>query len=75
MKTRGRFEVEVTFACPEDEAGSEYAVAVGKEKVSGKVASTGDWGDFVSRKIGTINLSKPGQQTLSLAPSPCPAAQ
>ena len=72
LKTPGRFEVEVTFACPEDDAGSEYTVAVGKEKVSGKVAGTGDWGDFVSRKIGTINLSKPGQLTLSVRPITMP---
>ncbi|MGA2796698.1 MAG: alpha-L-fucosidase [Thermoguttaceae bacterium] len=69
LKTRGRFEVEVTFACPEGDAGSEYTVAVGKEKVGGKVEDTGDWGDFVSRKIGTINLSKPGQLTLSVRPT------
>jgi len=69
LKTPGRFDVEVTFACPEGDAGSEYTVAVGKEKVSGKVENTGDWGDFDSRKIGTINLSAPGQLTLSVRPN------
>ncbi|MGD0655483.1 MAG: alpha-L-fucosidase [Thermoguttaceae bacterium] len=72
LKTPGRFEVEITFACTDDEAGSEYTIAVGKEKVEGKVDGTNDWGNFVSRKIGTINLSAPGQFTLSVRPNSMP---
>ncbi len=69
LKTPGKYDVDVSFASPDDQAGSKYTVQVGKEKVSGKVEATGDWGKFVTRKIGTLNLSAPGRLTLSVRPN------
>jgi alpha-L-fucosidase len=72
LKIPGRFEVEITLACIDNQAGSEYTIAVDKEKLSGKVEGTGEWTKFVSSKIGTLNLSTPGQLTLSVRPNTMP---
>jgi len=62
----GKFEVEVTFACEDGSAGSQYTVAVGQSKVSGKVEGTGAWNKFATRKLGAIELARAGRQTLSV---------
>jgi alpha-L-fucosidase len=66
VKTPGKFDVTVEFACENDSPGTEYTVAVGDQKVSGKVDSTGSWDKFVAKKIGTLTLSTAGQQTIAL---------
>jgi alpha-L-fucosidase len=66
LKTPGKYDLEITYAIPNDQAGSKYTVNVGKEKVSAKVEATGDWGNFTARKIGAINMPKAGQQTLAV---------
>jgi alpha-L-fucosidase len=66
LKTPGRYEVEIALACPDDQAGSKFTVSVGKEKASGQVEATGDWGNFTTRKIGVLNMPKAGKQTLAV---------
>jgi len=62
----GKYEVEVTFACEEAAAGSQYTVAVGQSKISGKVEPTGAWNKFVTRKLGIVEIAQAGRQTLSV---------
>jgi alpha-L-fucosidase len=68
LKTPGRYEVEVTIACQDSEVGSEYAVEVGKEKLTAKVEGTGSWTNFVTCKIGSVDLAAAGSFTLSVRP-------
>jgi alpha-L-fucosidase len=60
----GRFAVEVTYACPPENAGSAFTVgAEGSRPASGMVKSTGSWFDFRPEKVGEIELAA-GSQTV-----------
>ncbi len=52
----GEFEVEMTIACPDVSAGSEFVVEVGGKTLTGKVAATGSWTQFETVKLGTLPL-------------------
>ena len=66
VPTAGRYQVELTYACPDDSAGSEFTVgAEGGPSVRGKVEATGSWGAFKRFAIGELAL-KAGKQTLSV---------
>ena len=67
--TPGTFDVEITFACDNACAGSEYLLAVGEQTLPGKVEGTGGgWGNFVTKKLGSLHLVQPGRFTLSVKP-------
>jgi len=52
------FEVEMTFACPDVSAGSEFLLEVAGQQLSGKVQGTGSWTQFKTEKLGTVKLSE-----------------
>lgn len=53
----GAYTVEVEYACPATEAGSEFAISDGSESVHATVSDTGDWGNFkVDTLAGKLNL-------------------
>jgi len=52
----GKFDVEITYACPNMSAGSEYVVEVAGQQLSGKVQGTGSWTQFQTEKLGTLDL-------------------
>ncbi len=54
----GAFDVEITYACPDASAGSEYVVEVAGAKLEGKVEGTGDWTGFQTKKLGTVKLDQ-----------------
>jgi hypothetical protein len=56
----GTFTVEVTYAVDDGNAGAEYEVIIGDQRVRGKVESTGDWGHFVTVPLGTVKVSRAG---------------
>jgi len=60
------FLVQITTATPANTAGSVYAVVVGDEELRGVVKSTGDWGNFVTEPLGTIELKRAGKHTLAV---------
>jgi alpha-L-fucosidase len=62
----GKFDVELAVACEPGSAGSRVVIAVGDQKVSGTVESTGAWNKFETRKLGTIHLGKAGRNTLTV---------
>ena len=64
----GTFSVELTYACDKGSGGSTFTVAVGGQTLEGKVESTGDWTTFSTLKLGTLELAKPGKQTLTVKP-------
>lgn len=68
LKRSGTFTVEITIACDKGSGGSEYVLAVGDQKLGGKVRETGSWSTFVTEKIGTLDLARAGEYTLSVKP-------
>ncbi len=56
----GTFTVDVTYAVDNNNAGAEYEVIIGDQRVRGKVESTGDWGHFVKVILGTVKVSRAG---------------
>jgi len=66
LQRPGRFAVELTLACEKGSGGSEFVVAVGGQKLTGKVEPTGSWTTFATLKLGTIDLAKAGKHTLTV---------
>ncbi len=65
IKKPGAFEVEVTYACENGAAGSDFTVEVAGKKLAGKVEATGAWGKYVTKNLGRIDLAA-GRQTLAV---------
>ena len=68
----GTFDVEITLACDQGTGGSEYAVSVGGQELAGKVKETGSWTDFVTEKLGSVQLREAGKHTLTVKPKTKP---
>ena len=66
LEKPGTFTVELTYACDKSSGGSTFAVAVGGQKLEGKIEPTGDWTAFKTVTLGTLELAKPGKQTLTV---------
>ena len=66
VHTPGKFDVEVVYACDASMSDAQYTIAVGGSKVSGKAEATGGWAKFVTRTLGTIEISKTGHATLTV---------
>ena len=62
----GTYEVRVVFAAIRDCRGHIYAVKVGDQEVRAKVYDTGGWGEFVTERIGTLTIDRPGKHTLEV---------
>ena len=52
----GKFDVEITYACPDVSAGSQYVIEIGGKTLSGKVKGTGSWTEFKTEKLGAVEL-------------------
>jgi alpha-L-fucosidase len=66
------FDVAVTLACATGSGGSEYVLAVGGQELAGTVKDTGGWTSFVTEKLGTVKITKPGTYNLSVKPKSMP---
>lgn len=65
-----KFNVELTFACQDSDAGSEIRVEVeglGNQSLPLKVPATGGWGKFETKALGPITLPA-GSHTLRVSP-------
>jgi len=62
------FKIGITYACASGSAGSEYRVSVGGKTLNGTVRGTGDWTDFVTEELGTVELAAQGRYTLTVTP-------
>lgn len=72
LKTPGTYAVEITYACDNASGGSTFALTAGDQKLSGKVEPTGGWASFVTKKLGTLKVEKPGTQTFTVKPNTKP---
>lgn len=64
----GTYEIELWQGCGGGQGGSEVAVSVGGERFSFVVEETGHFQNFVPRRIGRIQFSRPGKQTFEIVP-------
>ena len=68
----GTFNASMTFACAAGSGGSKYILAVGGQELAGIVKDTGGWTSFVTEKLGTVKITKPGTYNLSVKPKSMP---
>ena len=66
------FDVVIILACANGAGGSEYIVTVAGQELAGKVKDTGGWTNFVTEKLGTVNIDRAGSYTLSVRPQKMP---
>jgi alpha-L-fucosidase len=71
IKKPGPFEVEVTYACENGAAGSEFSIEAADKKLTGKVEGTGGWGKYVTKNLGRIEIPA-GHQTLAVRATAMP---
>ena len=64
--------MEITFACQDANAGSEYVVEVAGQKLTGKVEATGGWTKFITRKLGSVRIDDAGRQTITVRSTAMP---
>jgi len=66
VKTDGDYGVELTYACDDGSAGSEFSVGISDAaKVTGKVDGTGAWNQFKTVSLGKVRLAA-GKQKLAV---------
>jgi putative membrane-bound dehydrogenase-like protein len=59
----GKYAVWLDYACDDGSAGNSYVLQAGLERLTGKVAGTGNWDTYKQVKVGEIQLQA-GQQRL-----------
>jgi alpha-L-fucosidase len=66
VQKAGNYQVEVTYACPPENAGSEFTVgAESGAKANATVQATGSWGTFKPFVLGELTLTA-GRHTLAV---------
>ena len=68
IKKPGRFEIEVLQGCGKGHGGSEVIVTLVDQQSRFTVKDTGHFQNFVARKIGEIELDKPGWHQIEVRP-------
>jgi alpha-L-fucosidase len=68
----GRFELEITYACQNGCAGSEFDVLVGDQRLTGKTRETGTWSRYASEVLGQVGLDRAGSHTITVQPKERP---
>ena len=58
LHTPGRFNVIVTYACPQEQAGGRFTFASGQQSLTAKVEPTRDWETYNEITLGTITLGQ-----------------
>jgi|GEM_PF-1095404 len=72
--TPGTYNVEITYGCPAEEAGSRFNVLLSEsdratQTISCETENTGGATRFKRSRIGTFTVEKPGRYTLSILPT------
>jgi alpha-L-fucosidase len=69
----GSYDVEATFACAPGSEGSEVELTIGDQSYPATVVATQGWDDFVTRQVGTIEISKTGSVDFVLKATQMPS--
>ena len=64
----GTYAVEITYAAEPNCAGAKYEVFLGETSIQRKVESTGGWGRFETKRLGTIKVPASGPTPLAVKP-------
>jgi alpha-L-fucosidase len=65
----GKYQVEIRYSCPTEEAGSVYSVLLRDHKqFQSEVKGTGSWDDYSTEEIGEIEIPEEGRYMLSVVP-------
>jgi hypothetical protein len=72
IKQPGKFQIELLSACGQGSGDSRYTLEIGDQKLEDKVPDTGSFRTFRLRKIGIVQIDKPGNYTLSIRPTSKP---
>jgi alpha-L-fucosidase len=64
----GLFEMKITYSAIEEWQGREYIVSIGPILLTSRVENTGDWYEYKTFKIGTINLQDSGKYIIMIKP-------
>jgi alpha-L-fucosidase len=65
----GTFLVSVTYSAREEWLGKAWTVSVGSQRLTAQVEHTGDWYEYKTFEIGTIDLPEPGRYTIQICPA------
>ncbi len=70
----GTFELEILQGCGPGSGGSQVDFSIGDQTVTTTVEPTRGFQDFVARRIGKVQLDRPGRYTLAVKPRSKPGA-
>jgi hypothetical protein len=59
----GTYEVWLDWSVSDKEAGKEFVLEIGQERIVGKVEKSGSWETFRQKSIGKVSLN-PGYEKL-----------
>jgi putative membrane-bound dehydrogenase-like protein len=65
---RGRYAVWVEQACPDETAGSGFAIEIGANRFEAQARGTGGWDEYRRFRVATVEL-EPGEQTVAVRSS------
>ncbi|MBX3239640.1 MAG: hypothetical protein KIT80_20320 [Chitinophagaceae bacterium] len=68
VKKAGTYRATLEWSVSDEEAGKEYVLEAGSERITGTVEKSGSWETFESLEIGTIAL-KEGKQVITFKPN------
>lgn len=63
-------DIECLQAAEARSAGNGYEIAIGQEKVSGRVIDTGAWDQFKHVKVGRLKIPAAGEYEVAVVPHP-----
>jgi alpha-L-fucosidase len=69
----GDYEVSLTYACPEDQKGSQYKLLMSGQELLGTVSSTASWDEYKTEAIGSLRVDREGLYMLAIRPVSKPA--
>jgi hypothetical protein len=64
----GSYSVDVDSSCAPEAEGSTFAVSAAGQALTGTTVSTGSWGTFAVKPLGSLTFSQAGKQTLTFKP-------
>ncbi len=72
LATPGRYEVEVLQGCGTGCGGSEVEVSLGESRIRFTVVETGGFQKFLPRRVGVLDVPRPGRFQFALKPQTKP---
>jgi alpha-L-fucosidase len=64
----GDYQAAITYAAQENWQGQPYSVMLGDSRVTAEVQHTGDWYEYDTMDLGVVNVTEPGQYTVTIRP-------